>query len=87
MAPGTDAGLQLFTRGRLAASGGALPGGALIPGPWDRLPVGPVPGTVASDTPGVDGIGEGIGLPECTVAQPAATTTTAMHNAPATALW
>jgi hypothetical protein len=53
-------------------------------GPWDGLLVGSVPGTVAKDTPGVDGMGEGIGPPENIVAQATATSRTAMPNAAAT---
>jgi hypothetical protein len=81
IAPGTELGSQLFTRGRLLASGGAVAGGSVISGLIDGAVVGVAVGVAVAVGAGklcVVGTGEGEWLVAMGPAQPAATSRTRM---------
>jgi hypothetical protein len=87
IAPGTEAGSQLLTTGKLAGSGrlgsdDALSGGAVIAELGLGLVVGVMPGVAASAKLALDGIVDGPELPGMrrTAQQPPATRATAIPN-------
>jgi hypothetical protein len=75
IAPGTELGSQLLTRGRLPASGGRVAGGSVITGLTDGVAVGVTVGVAVAVGAGklcVVGTGEGEWLVATGPAQPAA---------------
>jgi hypothetical protein len=87
MALGTEAGVQLFTRGRLPASGGGVAGGAVIWRLGDGLLLGLAVGlglaAVGRGSLIVASVGEGVRPPGFAVPQAAATISTTNPQPPA----